>query len=41
MSRHVWGASSAELLEKADIDGALVDGASLDAASFVGIVKAR
>ncbi len=30
-----------ELLAQPDIDGALVGGASLDAASFVGIVKAR
>jgi triosephosphate isomerase (TIM) len=30
-----------ELLSQRDIDGALVGGASLDAASFVGIVKAR
>jgi triosephosphate isomerase (TIM) len=30
-----------ELLSQADIDGALVGGASLDAANFAGIVKAR
>jgi triosephosphate isomerase (TIM) len=30
-----------ELLSQPDIDGALVGGASLDAASFAGIVKAR
>ncbi len=33
--------NAAELFAQPDIDGGLVGGASLDAASFVGIVKAR
>ena len=33
--------NAAELLGQKDIDGALVGGASLDAESFAGIVKAR
>ena len=35
----VKGENIAELMEKSDIDGALVGGASLDAASFAKIVK--
>jgi triosephosphate isomerase len=33
--------NAAELLSQEDIDGGLIGGASLDAESFVGIVKAR
>lgn len=33
--------NAAEILAQADVDGALVGGASLDAASFAGIVKGR
>ena len=36
----VKAANAAELLEKEDIDGALVGGASLVAADFLGIVTA-
>jgi triosephosphate isomerase len=37
----VKGANAAELMAQTDIDGALVGGASLDAADFTRIVRYR